>query len=97
MTTEEKAALMEELNKEATSLIEQNKLVKEEIAALEPTVRANLLNEFDEAMAQVTIASDDYRNQELRFIHAFSQTRETLANHLKSLREECAALKGEKQ
>ena len=97
MTIEDEAKTIAELEQETASLNEQTKAIKEEAASLEPQIRANLLNEFDEAMEQITVASDDYRMQELRFVHAFSQMRDALRNHLLSLRIECDQIKGEKQ
>ena len=87
----------EALAQETASYNEQTKAVKEEIASLEPQVRARMLSEFDEAMEQVTIASDDYRRQELRFVRAFAQMREILSNHLQSLHNECVSFKGDKR
>ena len=77
-------------------LLSEAEKVEAEIASKSDAVSERLFNEFEDAFKGVHALSDDYRGQELRFVHSFATMRDEGYTHLKALRAECATLRGKK-
>lgn len=69
------------------------KSLREEIDEKSKQARTRLLNEYDQGLNEVTMASDDYRKQEIRFINAFESMKRDCLRQIEALRLECATLK----
>lgn len=61
------------LDEQRESYLEATRLLQEKIERTKLVVRKRLLEQFNEGMATIYVATDDYREQEARFRAAFTK------------------------
>lgn len=92
MTSDEKE--IAKLDEETAKLRIRTSDLKAQLIEKKEEARKRLLNEFGECFSGVYAICDDYRNQELRFIHSFALMRDEGYMRLQAIKDECASLGG---